>query len=544
MEQRKEIEKGEVKALEENEIEEIEKNKSKVGIQWPITIVCVTLLLFMVFFIALKPDEAVGAIDRVFAATMSGAGPFLLSFNVFLIVVAFGLALSRYGKIKLGEGEPEYSMFSYIAMMACAALASASMFWSFTEWAYYTITPGLGLEPLSQEAMEVSLGYAFYHWGFLAQCTYVAIGLVTAYALYVRKMRTLKMSKIAEEMMGNFKLKKPIGRLIDLIVAFCTLGGLGVSLGLGIPVIAGGINRVTGIEVNFLMEVIIVLVLGVIFSLSSFVGTARGMKFLSDNTVKVLFVLIAYIFIMGPTSFIQKNFVSSLGYMIQHAPRMATFTDPISNSGFAEAWTIFFIAFPMTYAGLMGVFVAKISKGRSVRCLILACMFGISVGTWVFFAVNSGLAIDRELSGEFSMIQAILHGEPYRGVFSLLDTLPLGTISAIVYTVVVAGFICTTLDTASLALAATTAKELDKDNNPSAISRLFWCAMLTLIPLAVMFSGASFDALKSLAILVSTPLAVVLLFLVIGLFRWLRVDRRTPGVLTFVEDDWVDYREK
>ena len=142
------------------------------------------------------------------------------------------------------------------------------------------------------------------------------------------------------------------------------------------------------------------------------------------------------------------------------------------------------------------------------------------------------------------MIQAILHGEPYRGVFSLLDTLPLGTISAIVYTVVVAGFICTTLDTASLALAATTAKELDKDNNPSAISRLFWCAMLTLIPLAVMFSGASFDALKSLAILVSTPLAVVLLFLVIGLFRWLRVDRRTPGVLTFVEDDWVDYREK
>ncbi len=544
MEQRKEIEKGEVKALEENEIEEIEKNKSKVGIQWPITIVCVTLLLFMVFFIALKPDEAVGAIDRVFAATMSGAGPFLLSFNVFLIVVAFGLALSRYGKIKLGEGEPEYSMFSYIAMMACAALASASMFWSFTEWAYYTITPGLGLEPLSQEAMEVSLGYAFYHWGFLAQCTYVAIGLVTAYALYVRKMRTLKMSKIAEEMMGNFKLKKPIGRLIDLIVAFCTLGGLGVSLGLGIPVIAGGINRVTGIEVNFLMEVIIVLVLGVIFSLSSFVGTARGMKFLSDNAVKVLFVLIAYIFIMGPTSFIQKNFVSSLGYMIQHAPRMATFTDPISNSGFAEAWTIFFIAFPMTYAGLMGVFVAKISKGRSVRCLILACMFGISVGTWVFFAVNSGLAIDRELSGEFSMIQAILHGEPYRGVFSLLDTLPLGTISAIVYTVVVAGFICTTLDTASLALAATTAKELDKDNNPSAISRLFWCAMLTLIPLAVMFSGASFDALKSLAILVSTPLAVVLLFLVIGLFRWLRVDRRTPGVLTFVEDDWVDYREK
>ena len=124
----------------------------------------------------------------------------------------------------------------------------------------------------------------------------MAIGLVTAYALYVRKMRTLKMSKIAEEMMGNFKLKKPIGRLIDLIVAFCTLGGLGVSLGLGIPVIAGGINRVTGIEVNFLMEVIIVLVLGVIFSLSSFVGTARGMKFLSDNTVKVLFVLIAYIF--------------------------------------------------------------------------------------------------------------------------------------------------------------------------------------------------------------------------------------------------------
>lgn len=522
-------------------MDRIKQSESRLSIQWPLAIVSVGLLLFVVFFLALRPDLTVGTINRIFGATMSGAGPFLLLLDVAFIVISFGIAFSRYGRIKLGEGKPEFSMFSYIAMMACAALASASMFWSFTEWSYYCIGPGLGIQPLTQEAMEISMGYAFFHWGLLAQCVYVVIGMVTAYALYVRKMNTMSMSLIAEEMMGDFKFKKPIGRLIDLIVVFCTLGGLGVSLGLGIPVIAGGVTRVTGIAENFLMDVIIVLILGVIFSLSSFVGTARGMKFLSDNTVKLLFVFLAFIFLVGPTSFIQKLFVSSLGYMTQFMPRMATFTDPISNSGFAEAWTIFFIAFPMTYAGLMGVFVAKISKGRSIRSLVLSCMFGISGGTWVFFAVNGGLAMHREVTGQFSLIKEVQSGDPYGAIFKILDTLPLGVILAVVYTVVVAGFICTTLDTASLALASTTAKGLDKDNNPGARPRLFWCAMLTLVPLALMFSGAPFDALKSLAILVSTPLAVVLLFLLIGLFRWLKVDRRTPGVLHFVKDDMVDF---
>lgn len=515
--------------------------KAKLEIQWPITIVSVGLLLVAVFFLATRPDATVAAINKVFNGTMSGAGPFLMLFDAALVIVCFGIAVSKYGAIKLGEGDPEYSMFSYIAMMACAALASASMFWSFTEWAYYNITPGLGIKTGSEEAMNISMGYSFFHWGFLAQCVYVAIGLITAYALYIRKLGTVKMSLIAEDMMRNFKGRKIIGRIIDVVVIFCTLGGLGVSLGLGIPVISGGISRVTGIEVSFGMRVGIVIALAVIFSWSSFVGTGKGMKFLSDNTVKLLFVFIAFIFIFGPTSYIQKMFVSSLGYMVEYMPRMATFTDPIGNSGFAESWTIFFIAFPMTYAGLMGVFVAKISKGRTVRCLVLSCMFGISVGTWIFFAVNGGLAQDRELRGIFSTIDTVKNGDPYAGVFHLLDTMPLGIVLAIVYTVCVVGFICTTLDTASLCLASTTIKKLDENNDPSKKSRLFWCVMLTLLPLALMFSGADFDAMKSLAILVSTPLAVVLLFMMIGLFRWMREDRQIEGKLVYQKSKFVDY---
>ena len=240
--------------------------------------------------------------------------------------------------------------------------------------------------------------------------------------------------------------------------------------------------------------------------------------------------------------YIQKLFVSSLGQMLQHFSEMSLFTDPIVNGGFPEAWTIFFIAFPMTYAGLMGVFVAKISKGRSIRCLVLSCMFGISVGTWIFFSVNGGLAMDRELSGEFSIINEIQNGDPYAGVFELLDTLPAGTILAIVYTVCVAGFICTTLDTASLCLASTTVKNLDENNNPSPVSRLFWCVMLTLLPLALMFSGASFDAFKSLAILVSTPLAIVLLFMLLGMFRWMREDVTVPKKVLYVKDRFAEGR--
>ncbi len=504
--------------------------EKKKGLNWTLTIVSVGVLFVIVAMLAIRPDQTIAGIKNVFDKVLEGTGPFMLVFDLFLIVFCFAVAFSKYGKIKLGEGKPDYSTFSYIAMMACAALASASMFWSFTEWAEYIITPGLDIEPYSDEAYNVAVGYTFFHWGFLAQCIYVLVGLATAYAWYIRKAKSLKMSDVVAKMLGDNPkhpaLKKAIMWLVDLVVIFITLAGLGVSLGLGVPVIAGGINAVTGLPANFLMKVIIVIGLGVIFSWSSFVGTGRGMKFLSDNTVKVLFAFLIFVLIAGPTTFIFKNFVNGVGQMGGNFINMALFSDPIQQTGFSEAWTIFFIAFPLSYTGLMAVFVAKISKGRSIKELVLCCMLGISIGTWVFFSVNSGVALDRELSGVFSMVGEVEHGDPYAGVFTLLNTLPLGKVLAVVYTVCVIGFICTTLDTASLALASTTSDKVDKDNNPNKMWRLFWCMMLCLLPLAMMFSGADFEAMKQIAILISIPIALVMCFMVYKLVVWFKEDRK------------------
>ena len=503
-------------------------NKKK-GLNWPLTIVSVGILFIIVAMLALRPEQTISGIKNVFDAVMEGTGPFMLIFDLFLVIFCFYLAFSKYGKIRLGEGKPDYSTFSYIAMMACAALASASMFWSFTEWAQYIITPGLDIEPYSDEAYNIAVGYTFFHWGFLAQCIYVLVGLVTAYAWYIRKAKSLKMSDVINKLIGDDdkhpKLRKAVLWIVDLIVIFITLAGLGVSLGLGVPVIAGGINAVTGIPVTFGMKVIIVVGLGIIFSWSSFVGTGKGMKFLSDNTVKLLFAFLIFVLIAGPTSFIFKTFVNGVGQMGQHFISMALFSDPIKQTGFAETWTIFFIAFPLSYTGLMAVFVAKISKGRSIKELVLCCMLGISIGTWVFFSVNSGLAMDRELSGVFSTVNEVKNGDPYAGVFSLLNTLPLGKVLAVVYTLCVCGFICTTLDTASLALASTTSDKVDKDNNPNKMWRLFWCVMLCLLPLAMMFSGADFEAMKQIAILIAIPIAIVMCYMIYKLRVWLKEDK-------------------
>ena len=521
-----------------------EQTKEEFGIHWPITIFSVGLVLAVVFVIAVYPDAAMKMVSGATKATMSATGPFLMMLNISLLIFCFWLCCTKYGNIVLGEGAPQYSMFSYIAMMACATLASASMFWSFTEWAYGTVGPGLDMVPGSKEAMEMSMGYVFWHWGFNPNSQHAVVGLVTAYAVYVRKLPTSSMSGIAENMMGNFPLKTVLGRMIDVIVIFCTLAGLGVSLGLGIPVIAGGLNRLFGMEVNFPLQIGIVVVLGIIFSWSSFVGTGRGMRFLSDNSVKVLAVLLVWIFFMGPTEFIQKLFVSTLGMMTEYLPRMMTFTDPIKNSGFAEDWTIFFFAFALSYAALMGIFIAKISRGRTIRTLVMGCVFGISAGTWVFFSVNGGLAIHREVNGIYSMIDVIQNGDPYRGVFTLLDTVPLGTISALIYIICVAGFITTTLDAASLALASTTTKKLDSDQNPGNMLRLFWCGMLTVVPLAILFSGAPFSALKNLAILVSVPLGMLMVFLTIGLVRWMLEDRKIPNRLILSSDGFAQARSQ
>jgi BCCT family betaine/carnitine transporter len=491
-------------------------------VDWPITIISVAAVFVFVAFMAIRPEETLDVVNTLFDFTTAAVGAPILWFVFIGLIFCGFLAFSRYGGIRFGSGKPKYSMFSYIAMMICAALAATAVFYSFIEWSYYYAEPAFNMEPYSREAAEYSLAYAFFHWGFSVQVIFVLTAVAMSYAVYVRKLPVLRVSAVCEAMMGGFKYRRAVGKVIDVITIFSIVGGLGVSLGLGVPLISAGIGKVTGIEPSFGMNVAIALFIACIFGLSSFVGIEKGMRKLSDYTIYLAMLLIAFIFVAGPTEFIVKQFTNSMGVMISNYVSMSLFTDPIGKSGFPEMNTIFLFTLALNYAALMGVFITKISKGRSIRELVLTCLCGISIGTWVMFAINSGYTMDTELSSRF-ILSAAENGQ--QGVFDSLSLLPGGnTVIPVVFTVISIGFLATSLDSAAFSLSAAATKKLDAKGDTHPMFRLFWCLVLTAIPLSIMFSNAPFSALRTLCIFLSVPFLAVIIFMDVGLLRWLKKD--------------------
>ncbi|MEG0829301.1 MAG: BCCT family transporter [Anaerovoracaceae bacterium] len=496
--------------------------KQKAIIDKPISIICIILVAIFVLFMCLKPDATLNAVNTIFHYVTAVMGVPILWFVFIGLALCLYLALSKHGKVKLGEGKPQFSMFSYIAMMMCAALAATAVFYSFVEWSFYYADPAFGIKAFSQEAAELSLPYTFFHWGFSVQVIFVLTAVSLSYAYYIRKVPVLRVGAVCEEMMGNFKHKKPVGKIIDGLTILSIVGGMGVSLGVGVPLISAGIGKIFGIEVTFITNVLVLLLVAVVFSATSFIGIEKGMKKLSDYTMYIAIFLIAFIFITGPTQFIIKNLTYSVGKMLSNYVDMSLFTDPIGNSGFPELNTIFLFTLALNYAALMGIFITKISKGRTIREMILTCLGGISVGTWIMFGINGSFGLNAELTGQFALSAA---KDPQAGLFELLGTLPGGDmIIPIIFTIVTIGFLATSMDSASFTLAASSSKTLDENGNPNPKFRLLWCLVLALVPLSIMFAGAPFTAIKTICIVLSVPFLIIIIGMLIGLFKWFKED--------------------
>ena len=336
----------------------------RASVDKPISIVCIALILAFVVMVITKPDATLNTVSVIFDYATAVFGVPILWFVFIGLFICLYLAFGKYGNIKLGDGEPEYSMFSYIAMMMCAALAATAVYYSFIEWSFYLSDPAFGIEPYSREAAEFSLAYAFFHWGFAVQVIFVLIGVCMAYGFYVKKIPHLRVSAVCEEMMGDFRYKKILGRIIDALTILSVIGGVGVvSMGVGVPIISAAISKIFGVEATFAVNLIVLLIVAAVFTFTSFMGVRKGMKRLSDMTLYLAIAIMTFILIFGPTKFIVKNFTYSCGKMLSNYVDMSLFTDPIGNSGFPEINTIFLFTLAFNYAALMGIFIAKISKG-------------------------------------------------------------------------------------------------------------------------------------------------------------------------------------
>jgi BCCT family betaine/carnitine transporter len=491
-------------------------------IDWPSFGACAAIILVVCITLLLSPEAAGVMLQSVYNYIANEFGILYLLASVAAISFLVWLASSRYGKIKLGEGDPEFGQLSWVAMLFCTGVGAGLMYWCVTEWAFYYDAPPFGVEPRSTEAAEWASTYGLFHWGLTAWAFYCLPAIAIAYPYYVRKMSILRFSVSC-----NWFLKGrehgPVARTIDFLFMVALIGGAASSLGFSTPMIAACIAWLFDINPGFSLEVAVIGLCVVLFAVSVWLGLKKGIKRLSDINLMLAFGLLLFILLVGPTAFLVKTSLNSVGLMAQNFVRMNFWTDPFTDSGFVESWTIFYWAWWIAYAPFVGLFVTRISRGRTIRQVIVGMLVLGSLGSWIFYMVMGNFALFGQLAGTVDFTGILNNVNANAAIVATLETLPLAPVVVAVFAVVAIIFSATTYDSASYTLASSATLHLQAGDDPARWHRLFWAFALGLMPVALMFIGG-LKVMQATLLVVSLPILLVGIVMSISLVRSLQAD--------------------
>ena len=431
-------------------------------------------------------------------------------------IVSIWVIFSKAGRIKLGPLKPDFSLFSWASMLFCAGVATGILYWGTIEWAYYINTPPFGIEAGTNEAIEWAATYGMFHWGVSGWSFYAIPSLAIGHAFYNLGYKEMRVSTACKGVLGKYA-DGPIGKIIDIFFMIGLLGSSGTSLGLGTPMIVSGINKLLGTGTSFAMELFVIILCAVVFASSVYMGINKGIKRLSNLNVSLAFIFILFVALIGPTVFILKMSTNSIGLMIQNYVRMISWSDPLVQSSFVEDWTIFYWSWWVAVGPFMGIFIARISKGRSFRQIAIGTLLFGSAGCALFFSVMGNYALSTELSGIVNSSSLVMEGRGADAVIEVIGSLPGGSIPVLVFSVMSLIFMATSFDSTSYVLATNSSKDFHKE--PEKWQRLFWAFFLVLLPAGLMFVGG-LDSLKTTVLLSSLPLIIVYVFMIISLLKW------------------------
>ena len=486
-------------------------------IDWPTFIGALVLILAVSIPLMLFPESGAVVVNMANDFMTDTFGVLYLFVGLAAFVFLMYVAFSKNGKVKLGsKGErKEFNTFSWAAMMFSAGIGSSILYWGTIEWAYYYQGPPFGLEPGSKEAIAWATAYGTFHWGPMAWAIYTLPALPIAYFFYVRKKPVLKISEAVRPVLGNL-VDTPIGVIIDVLFMFGLMGGAGTTLALGTPMIAAGVEDITGIRSTLGMQVAIMMLCTAIFASSAYFGLKKGIKILSDINLWLALFILAFVFVMGPTLFISNTTFTSIGLILDNFFSMATWLEPFGNLGgyeqtnFPKTWTIFYWAWWVVYAPFVGLFVARISGGRTIQEMILGTMIYGTVGCMAFFGILGNFGLYLQLTGAFDVIGFMNEAGAPATIIAILHQLPMAKISVPLFTMLAIIFLSTTFDSASFILAAVVQKEVISE--PLRWNRLFWAFTLTILPLVLMFIGG-LETLQTASIVAGFPVVFIMFLL-------------------------------
>lgn len=472
-------------------------------------IATIAIIILMTIPLVIAPKVSAEVMQQAYEYIADNFGFLYVFLASAILVLLMWFAFGKYGDIKLGDidDQPQYNNFSWSGMLFCAGVGAGLLYWCTIEWAFYYQSPPFGVEAMTAEAAKWASSYGIFHWGVSAWAFYCLPTLAIAYPYYVKKVPMLKFSISCHHILQG-KENSSLARFIDFLFRVALIGGAGSSLGFSTPLIAEGIARLLGIESSFTLEVIVVLICVVIFASSVYFGLEKGMKRLSQTNVWLSFLLLAFILIAGPTVFILKAGINGIGTVLQNFIQMNTWTDPFSESGFVESWTVFYWAWWVAFGPFVGIFVTRISKGRTIKEVILGMLTFGSIGGALFYIIIGNFSLYQQLHNTVDVIGIMNTSGAPTAIITVFEQLPLAELVIGVFCVVCIIFVATTYDAASYTLASSATEQLPAGEDPHRLHRTFWAFTLALLPICLMYVGG-LKVAQTAVLVVSLPILFV-----------------------------------
>ena len=450
---------------------------------------------------------------------------FIILFNMALVFCIY-LTASRYGDIRLGKQteRPQYSLFSWIAMLFSAGIGIGLVYWGTAEPLYHFMAPPLG-EAETLESAKQAMNLSFLHWGLHAWAIYTIVALSLAY-FHFRRGLPLSIRSTLYPILGQ-RIYGKWGHTVDVLAVFGTMFGVVTSLGLGVMQINAGLEGLFGIPSTLTIQFIIIAFVTSLACGSLMLGLDKGIKRLSDINMGLTGILLAFMVILGPTLFIFDSFIENVGNYLANIVTLSTWSEAYSNTDWQKAWTIFYWAWWVSWSPFVGVFIARISRGRTIREFVFGVLLIPMTILFFWFTTFGGVAIQMELLAGMNPevvspgLVAAVQVDYGSAIFKLVEYYPLTKPITLLIVVMIVLWFVTSSDSASFVIDMLTA---GGDTNPPKIQRLFWALMQGLIA-AILLAAGGLDALQAAAIVAGLPFALVIFVMMYALLRGMSRDR-------------------
>lgn len=501
--------------IDNSNLDDLSKKQFGLKIHPTVFLVSAGLIVSLVIVTLVLVDQVSNTLDAIFSAiTENASWFFIVVVNVVLLFVVY-LLLGEHGKIRLGgpQAKPAFNMLTWFTMLFTAGMGIGIMFFGVAEPVFHFTSPPIG-EGGTEDAAQKAMGISFLHWGLHPWAIYALVALCLAFFSY-NKGLPLTIRSAFYPLLGE-RVKGPIGSAIDILAVVATLFGVATSLGLGVQQINAGLNHAFGISESSINQVILIAVITGAATISVVTGLNKGIRRLSEFNMTLAFSIMIFVAVVGPTVFLFDLFVQSFGYYIQHLPELSTWTETFQASNWQGSWTIFYWAWWISWSPFVGMFIARVSYGRTIREFLFGVLFVPTIITLVWMTVFGGTAIHEELFGDGGISEQITDNMA-KGLFVLLENYPLVIFFSVAAIIAVAVFFVTSSDSGSLVIDIITA---GGSTEMPIKQRVFW-AVLEGVVASVLLVGGGLQALQTMAISTGLPFAVIILIMAVGLWKGL-----------------------